>query len=46
MLRDTEKEQRMQAYSSEMGQWAVYYTRPQSFTIMFSYWLAYQLWGL
>ena len=30
----------------ERGQWAVYYTSPQSFIITFSYSLAYQLWGL
>ena len=30
----------------ERGQWAVYYTSLQSFTITFSYSLAYQLWGL
>ena len=28
------------------GQWAVYYTSPQSFIITFSYLLAQQLWGL
>ena len=28
------------------GQWAVYYTGPQSFMITFSYSLALQLWGL
>ena len=29
----------------ERGHWAVYYTSFQSFIIMFSYSLAYQLWG-
>ena len=31
---------------SEMGQWAVYYTSPQTFTVTLSYLLAYQLLGL
>ena len=30
----------------ERGQWAVYYTSPQSFTITFSYSLDKQFWGL
>ena len=34
------------AFFSERGQWAVYYTSPQSFMITFSYSLVQQLWGL
>ena len=28
------------------GQWAVYYTSPQSFILTFSYSFVYQLWGI
>ena len=30
----------------DRGQWSIYYTSPKNFIIMFSYSLAYQLWGL
>ena len=46
VMESTLESERLYLREKKGGQWAVRYTRPQSFIITFSYLLAYQLWGL